>query len=226
MTQTFNWQFGLILAYLLPGFIGLAGIAPLAPIVGQWLAPVRDASLDIGPTVYAILAAIVVGVILSCFRWVLIDHLHWYMGVQPPAWDDRQLQERLGSFDYLVQNHFRYYEFCGNTLLALLWAYGVNRVLGKLPFLSFGTDVAVFIVLLVLFAASRDALAKYYTRTGRLVGQIAEKGAIGETMFNGNDHAAVGGAARKPLPDSKPQDKPQAPVASPQTPPKGGKTLK
>jgi hypothetical protein len=85
------------------------------------------------------------------------------------------LENVLEGFDYLVQNHFRYYEFCSNTLIALLLAYGLNRFAGTLPFLGVGTDLGMLVLLAVLFAASRDALAKYYTRTGRLVGHVAEK---------------------------------------------------
>ena len=34
-----NNQFGLIIAYLLPGFIGLAGLAPFVPAIEAWLQP-------------------------------------------------------------------------------------------------------------------------------------------------------------------------------------------
>jgi hypothetical protein len=175
MTQGPPWQFGLILAYLVPGFIGLAGVAPLVPAVARWLTLTTPGSLDLGPTFYAVLAATAVGMILSCFRWLLIDRLHQSTGLKRPVWNDESLHGKLGSFDYLVQNHFRYYEFCGNTLLALLWAYGVNRILGTSRIFGVGTDLAVLVVLLVLFVASRDALTKYYARTALLLGDIAEK---------------------------------------------------
>lgn len=168
-------QFGLIIAYVLPGFIGLAGLTPLIPAVGRWLRPVSQGDLGLGPPVYAVLGATAVGLILSCFRWVLVDRVHRWTGVTHPTWDDAKLERVLGGFDYLVQNHYRYYEFCGNTLLAVLLAYGLNRSLATLPLLNLGTDAGVLVVSIVLFAASRDALAKYYQRTGRLVGHAAEK---------------------------------------------------
>ena len=166
-------QFGLIIAYVLPGFIALAGIAPLIPAVAQWLRPVPagEFGLGLGPPLYAVLGAMALGLILSCFRWILIDGLHELTGVQRPTWENGRLDAVLGGFDYLVQSHYRYSEFCGNTLLAALGAYGLNRVLGTLPFLSVWTDLGMAVVLLVLFVASRNALANYYTRTGRLIGQ-------------------------------------------------------
>jgi hypothetical protein len=126
------------------------------------LQPTSQGDLGIGPPVYALLGPTAVGLILSCFRWVLIDDIHQSMGVTPPEWDDGQLSQRLGGFDYLVQNHFRYYEFTANTLLAVIGAYAVNRVFGTLPFLGLGTDVGMLFLVLVLFAASRDTLRKYF----------------------------------------------------------------
>jgi hypothetical protein len=214
MPDSASKQFGLMIAYVLPGFIALAGLIPIFPATAHWLRPVNQAGLDLGAPLYAVLAATTIGLVLSCFRWVLIDHLHEWMGVKRPAWDDSQLPAVLGGFDYVVQNHYRYYEFTANTLLALLFAYGLNRLLGTLPFLGIGTDLGMGVIVWVLFAASRDALAKYYLRTGRLVGAVAEK--VGPMMYsyNGNDHG--GESSSKPQPKSKPEPKmpakPQGPA--------------
>lgn len=209
MKETSSRQFGLLVAYVLPGFIGLAALAPLLPAVARWLRPVEQGDLGLGPPLYAVLMATAVGLILSCFRWLLIDRIHQWTGVRRPAWNDRNLERMLGGFDYLVQSHFRYYEFCGNTLLATIGGYTLNRVLGTLPLLGPATDLAVFILCLVLFAASRDALAKYYTRTSLLVGRIAEKEFA---MFNGNDHGGGHDTSTRPQPASQPQPAPPTPV--------------
>jgi hypothetical protein len=212
MNQTSSWQFGLIVAYVLPGFIALAGTAPLLPVMATWLHPVAECGLGLGPPVYAVLAATAVGMFLSCFRWLTIDQIHSWTGVRRPAWDDRQLASTLGGFDYLVQNHFRYYEFCGNSLVAVVWAYGLNRWMGTLPFLGTGTDLGMLIVSAVLFTASRDALAKYYNRSGRLLGHIVERETGDTAMFNGNDHGSNTDRISSPArPKSKPQGKPPTP---------------
>ncbi len=99
--NTSSNQFGLMVAYLLPGFIGLAGIAPFAPIIGVWLEPLhQEASL--GPSIYAVLAATTVGMILSCFRWLLIDHIHhgWQLrteavGLPIDRWHTREILAHL-----------------------------------------------------------------------------------------------------------------------------------
>src|SRR3954454_19518632 len=96
-----NKQFGLMVAYLLPGFIGLAGLAPFFPAVAAWLQPLDAAQAGVGPPVYAVLAATTIGMIVSCFRWLTVDQIHRLTGLTPPVWDDSRLEQRLAAFDYL-----------------------------------------------------------------------------------------------------------------------------
>src|ERR1043165_850558 len=125
--NTSSNQFGLVVAYLLPGFIALAGISPFAPTIAAWLRPNGYAEASLGPPIYAILAATTLGMIVNCLRWIFIDQLHHVTGVQPPIWDDSRLKERLTAFNYLVENHYRYHQFVGNALVAVIFAYVVNR---------------------------------------------------------------------------------------------------
>jgi len=222
MSKISSRQFGLIVAFLIPGFVGLAGLAPLMPVVAEWLRPVNLGDFGIGPTIYALMAATAVGMILSCVRWLVIDHLLEWLGVHAPTWDFRQLENRLEALDYLSANHYRYYQFYANTLVAILWAYAVNRLLQTSPLLGFGTDLGVAFLCLVLFLGSRDALSKYRLRAGQLIGQVAEKD--GDAMTNGIDHHGGGATVtkdrepkpqQKPAPESKP---PQAEAKETQSP--------
>jgi len=81
----------------------------------------------------------------------------------PSNWASR-LEDRLAAFNYLVESHYRYYQFVANTLVAVLWAYSINRWMKTSSLLGVGTDLLVVILCRALFAASRDALSKYYTR--------------------------------------------------------------
>src|SRR5437773_797465 len=83
--------------------------APLVSLVAAWLRPGSYAEASLGPPVYAILAATTIGMIVSCFRWLIIDHIHYATGLRPAAWDDSRLADRLGAFNYLVESHYRYY---------------------------------------------------------------------------------------------------------------------
>lgn len=167
-----NQQFGLLVAYLLPGFIALGGVALLVPTVAQWLRPVAgEGTSGLGPPVYAVLAATAAGMIVSCFRWLLVDHALFLTGVPRPQWDADRLEARLDAVNYFVEYHYRYYQFYANTLVAVLWTYTINRAFGTSPLLGPASDLGVLIIGVVLVFGSRDALWKYHERTNRLIGR-------------------------------------------------------
>src|SRR5581483_11753850 len=144
--DTSSRQFGLLVAYLLPGFIALAGIARIVPAVARWLQPTVDqGSTGLGPPVYAVLAATALGMVLSCFRWILIDHLHEWTGIRRPLWDVDRLEARLDAFNALVEFHYRYYQFYANTLIAVASTYLLYRWIGT-PALGLPTDIGVLVL--------------------------------------------------------------------------------
>jgi len=175
MNSSSSNQFGLVVAYLLPGFIGLAGIAPFAPLVAGWLTPIGYAEASLGPPIYAVLAAGTIGMVVGALRWFVIDHIHNWTGLKPPIWDDSRLEARLSAFNYLVENHYRYYQFYANTMVAVIFAYLINQVMGTSSLFGLGTDICVVVLCCALFAGSRDALTKYYSRTSRLIGESTKK---------------------------------------------------
>ena len=69
----------------------------------------------------------------------------------------------------MVEDHFRYHQFYANTLLALLAGYPVARAALPSDWPSSGLDIGFTLLCVVLFACSRDALLRYYTRTTRLL---------------------------------------------------------
>ncbi len=134
-----NRHFGLVIAYLLPGFVALAGIAPFVPIVAGWLAGEQSASF--GAPLYALLAATAAGMVVSCVRWLVVDQLHALTGLGKPVFNARALEAKPAAFTYLVESHYRYHQFYANTLIALAWSYGIHRWLGTSSVLRFGTDL-------------------------------------------------------------------------------------
>lgn len=171
--EILNRQFGLAIAYLLPGFIALLGIAPFAPVVTAWLKTGQTASL--GAPVYAILASIAAGMVVSCFRWFLLDPLVTLTGVGTSPFNTKALEQHPAALNFLIESHYRYYQFYGGTLLAAVWTYLIYRVLGTSPHLGFGTDFGMVILCAVLFAGARDTLSKYRNRSNQLVGTTLKK---------------------------------------------------
>ena len=163
-------NFGLLIAYWIPGFITLAGMATLSPTVAAWLA--ADPGPSLGGFLYSTLASLAAGMTVSAFRWAAIDTLLHSTGLPRPEWDDSKLADRLPALEYLVETHYRYYQFYGNSLVAVLFTHAAWRISAYGSALPWGWPEAGVITLgLVFLAGSRDTLRKYYRRATLLLGQ-------------------------------------------------------
>jgi hypothetical protein len=163
-------NFGLLIAYVLPGFTAVQGLPFLSSSSATW-----GTTADVGgPTLAGFLSgtveAIAVGLTVSTVRWFVIDRLHHRTGLRPPSWNFAQLEKNVAAFQLLLDSHYRYYKFYANMVVALACAYSTRAY-------SLGWYGLVYLLLAVLFLlASRDALRKYYERAGHLLG--ASSGSI------------------------------------------------
>lgn len=160
-------NFGLVIAYVLPGFTALQGFPLLAPGQAAW-----GTGGDPNPPLTAFLSgtvmALAAGLTVSAVRWFVIDRLHHWTGLRKPERDFARLEKNVAAFEFLVLVHYRYYKFYANMVVALVWAYATRDYL-------LGWRGAIDLPLVVLFfVASRDSLRKYYERTGELLGRPAE----------------------------------------------------
>lgn len=164
-------NFGFLIAYLLPGLITLWAAKPFVPSLNAWLGTTSDQP-SIGGFLYATVAAVGAGLLISTLRWLLIDTLHHRTGVAKPRWELRRLPETLAAFESLVQDHYRYYQSHSNGLVAVILAYASRLIAtARLPGERLVEDGAVLIVVLILYLGSRDQLRKYYERTSALFEQ-------------------------------------------------------
>jgi hypothetical protein len=185
MTEVNSQNFGILIAYLLPGLVTLVGIAPYCETVRSWLGTPSTAAPTVGGFLYVTLAAVALGMTVSVIRWLILDWAHHHTGIQPPTWDFAVLQTNLGGFLALVENHYRYYQFYGNMFVALgIVAIGYRWQ----PVLS--ADKArllmptILMLMALFYVASRDALAKYYNRASALL-RAAQTPRGGNVMTNG-----------------------------------------
>jgi len=102
-------NFGLLVAYLLPGFVSLLGLAAYSETVRTWLTAGAATGPTVGGFLYLTLASITTGLLVSTVRWALLDSLHHATGVRRPEWDFGNLSKRLPAFELLVESHYRYY---------------------------------------------------------------------------------------------------------------------
>ncbi len=175
MSDISSRNFGLLIAYLIPGFIVIWGLGQWSPEVAAWLAGSDGSGPTIGGFLIISIASIAAGMTASALRWALVDTIHHATGVHRPDWSDVFLHERIKAYEWLVENHYRYYQFYANTLVALISAHVFWRIATPITgFTSLEIDASLVALDLVFFAGSRDALRRYYRRTQDLLGGNTE----------------------------------------------------
>ena len=163
-------NFGLLIAYLVPGFTALWGASFASASLRRWLATSPADPPTIGGFLYVTIASIAVGLTVSTFRWLVIDTIHHRTRLLRPAIDFARLGENVGAFNILVEGHYRYYQFYANMVIALTCGHLARRSAVGFWTAPLGWPDAAFLILAaVFFAGSRDTLRKYYTRVDTLL---------------------------------------------------------
>lgn len=166
-------NFGLLVAYVVPGFIVLVGLSFVSQPVAGWLIGAGQAGPTVGSFLYVALASITAGMTASAVRWAVVDTVHQRTGLARPNLDESRLADRLEAFNYLVENHYRYYQFYSNTCVAIVFAYACWRLTQGTDRTHLGwPEITLLFVVPVLFAGSRDALRKYYAGGRMLLGTL------------------------------------------------------
>ena len=205
MSEVTEKNFGLIVAYMLPGFVSLWGVSHFSPTVDAWISTSKAGGPSVGGFLYVTLGSLALGMTVSAIRWMVIDTIHHLTGVRRPACDFANLEERLQGFLTLVEHHYRYYQHYANTLVACALAYACVAAAGHLnPFEVSVSNVSFVLLEAVLFLSSRNALCRYYTRVEGLLGSscsYSQKGARPMTNGSGMPHEET------PKPKPKPEKK-------------------
>jgi hypothetical protein len=168
MKHFFESDFGLVIAYLVPGAVALWGAGYLFEPIRNWFGASAEGSPTIGGFLYVSLGSIGAGLLVSAIRWAIVDKIYHATGIKEPNWNFSRLPGRVHAFEGLVENHYRYYQFYSNLLVALIFLFGAG-----LPF--FNSSAAPGIALgflglaIILVLASRDALRKYYSRAAMVL---------------------------------------------------------
>lgn len=170
-------NFGYIIAFLIPGFIGLWGLSYLSPLVGSWFSTATNASPTVGGFLYATIGSITIGLILHTLRWIILDKIHHITGIPESPLDYSKLKTFRKEYDYINEQHGRYYQFYGNTIFAIILAYTLYLISHQImPWRVWAKTLVVLFVLVVLYIGSRDTLKKVYERTAALMQQKNEGG--------------------------------------------------
>lgn len=176
MRELTNHNFGLLIAYLLPGFVSLIGISLVSETVRNWIAESAQSGLTVGGFLYTTLASLTLGLIVSTIRWAVIDTLHHRTGINRPHWDFAKLGMNVAAYDVLLRNHYHYYQHYSNMLVAIA-LLGMTMQFAEKPIIQpeWLNSVGLLVLAAILFAGSRDTLRKYYQRTGQLLSKPESK---------------------------------------------------
>jgi len=169
MKDVSDKNFGVIIAFLLPGFLLLWGLSYSVTDVATWLAKSsRNDAPSIGGFLYATLASLALGLMISAVRWLIVDSvLGWVTSL--PRIDFAKLKDKdaFATFQGIVENHYKYYQYYSNTLIAIVSAFGFYVCYGGQG-APWPMWIGAVVVAVVLFFASRDALKKYHERAAAI----------------------------------------------------------
>ena len=168
-------NFGLLIAYVIPGFTVMVGLGLVFPMVARWLGHPSSQLPTVGGFLYVTIGAVTIGLFLSTLRWLLIDSLHHRTGIDRPNWEFKRFPQAQKMYDALTEYHYRYYQFYGSMVLALPILFGCGIVAGDEHFLSLLGVLGFLCIEAIFFAGSRDTLRKYYDRLQPILGKRSSK---------------------------------------------------
>lgn len=171
MRELTDKNFGIAIAYLIPGFLVLWGVSYFSPTIRGWLEPSGLATTPtLGSFLYVLLGSLAAGLIVSALRWATLDTFHHATGLTAPALNFSALPKNLEAFILIVEANYRFYQFYSNACVALFIAVICRLVaIGNLG--GVGSWLAGTLIEGVLLAGSRDSLRRYYTRAAALLGE-------------------------------------------------------
>jgi hypothetical protein len=165
-------SFGVLIAFVLPGFGVLWGVSYFSPTVHLWLSG-EGATPTIGGFMFGTLASVAAGVTVSTVRWLVIDKIHHWTGIRQPPWDFSRLGGNVNAYNVLNDIHYKFYLFHANGLIALIFVYMARRThLGVFTAPLGWFDLGFAFLSVVLFVGSRDTLRKFHTRISQLLGTL------------------------------------------------------
>jgi hypothetical protein len=175
MKEVTSSNFGLLIAFVLPGFIVLWGLSYFSATVRLWLSG-EGTTPTVGGFMFVTLASVAAGVTVSTVRWLVIDTIHRWTGLPQPPWDFSRLHDSVGAYNVLNDIHYKFYQSHANGLIAVVFLYMSRRIHQGIFTAPVGlVDLGFVMLSAVLFIGSRDMLRKYHERVSQLLGTHARR---------------------------------------------------
>jgi hypothetical protein len=186
--------FGLVIAYLLPGLVGLWGASYWSPNVRQWMTTAGTSSTSFGGFLFLMVAAIGAGVVLHTFRWLVFEKMlpavcresfceRWMLNRPSYAEGTSRspaIQTQLVS---LRDEHYRYYQCHGGLALGLPVVFVLWFLFGNSydTFKATAAGISTAVFACVSFFAALDAQRRMRMKRLAILGERSE-------MSNGSEN--------------------------------------
>jgi hypothetical protein len=162
-------DFGLVIAYVIPGFTFLLGCSNQTHMVHGLPLFVDSSSVSLPSLVLLIFLAVASGLIVQTIRWLLVDSIHHHTGIKPGSWDFKKLSGQMTAFEGLTENHYRFYQFYSGMVVSIIWILVSRIAVDGVIFDS--TNFLLVGLTVLMFLGSRDTLHKYYQRLDSILTQ-------------------------------------------------------
>jgi hypothetical protein len=166
--KTSALDYGVVIAFLAPGFVAFAGASEAIPRIVTWMTAAAETEQTVGIFLFVLLASLSIGLAVSGVRALVIDHLLRWRLLGKFAVPQLQLdwgrvdEENLPVLITIRDSHYRYYQFYSNTLVALVFA-GIVRLIWGTTSSSWELILVLVLIIVILFLSARESLLHYVT---------------------------------------------------------------
>ena len=165
MKDQLGKSFGLVIAFLIPGMIGLYAASFYVRMIQEWFGTAASQSTNVGGFLFVVVASVGMGVFISGVRWFALERILWHRPISLP--DRTEKTEPI--YQNLVHQHYYFYLFYANSLVALIvlyvaWLAATSRSGGSIAIMSaLGVGAGV-----ILFFSAKDALGRFDLKSSQL----------------------------------------------------------
>lgn len=120
MKDVTSTSFGLLIAFLLPGIIGLYSLSFWSATLRSVFATFLTAQSSVGLFLLVLCAAVALGLQITAVRWLIFEQpLSKEKRLAKEDFAKLQTEAKLASFRAAVDEHYRYHQFWGGMAIVL-----------------------------------------------------------------------------------------------------------
>jgi hypothetical protein len=169
-------SFGLLIAYLLPGFACIFCFAFWIDSFKNLIDGFMSTNSDFGSFLFVLLLALLFGLILNAFRWIIYER--WLLRkhtIPEDYYQELIKHDNLQAIHSTLDENFRYHQFYGNISIVFLGFFFefIKRTFFNPPESSERHNILVIIAIgfllvileLVIVSAAKQSFKRYVNRS-------------------------------------------------------------